>query len=186
MQHPRASYFLPGLGAARQKILSIIFWGWAQIGYHRTVLVVQCCIFQDLHWSPITNSNMWDKRVWGWLPMKGISFIVQGLVSHFIDSTEKQPVAKVKSFSLNNKDDHSPSCFTIHLLFLSGNWLKLLHLCLLQMSVPGRPLVPCHPSLCGRPLPLRHGHAAEDELQWPRGAAPGPPRWSHFHWDGNR
>lgn len=55
-----------------------------------------------------------------------------------------------------------------------------------QMPVPGCPSVPCHPGLCCPPLPLRHGHAAEDELQRPRGAATGAAGGGLLHRDGNR
>lgn len=55
-----------------------------------------------------------------------------------------------------------------------------------QMPVPGCPSVPRHSGLCCPPLPLRHGHAAEDELQRPRGAAAGAARGGLLHRDGNR
>lgn len=53
------------------------------------------------------------------------------------------------------------------------------------MSIPGCPSVPCHPSFCCLALPLCHGHASENQLQWPRGAAAGSARGGLFHWDGN-
>lgn len=55
-----------------------------------------------------------------------------------------------------------------------------------QVPLPGCPSVPCHPGLCCPPLPLRHGHAAEDELQRPRGAATGAAGGGLLHRDGNR
>lgn len=65
------------------------------------------------------------------------------------------------------------------------DWIFIRHPSILQMSVLGSPSVSCHPSFCRSALPLRHGHAAEDQLQWPRGAATSPSRGGHLHRDGN-
>lgn len=58
--------------------------------------------------------------------------------------------------------------------------------CLFQMPVPGCPSVSGHSGFCCPPLPLRHCHAPEDELQRPRGAASRSARGGLLHWDGNR
>lgn len=50
-----------------------------------------------------------------------------------------------------------------------------------QVPVPGRPAVPGHPRVCSSSLPVRHGHAAADQLQRPRRDPEGPARRGSLH-----
>ena len=56
----------------------------------------------------------------------------------------------------------------------------------LQMPVPGCPPVSHHTRVCRGPLPVRHGDAAENQLQWPRGSATRAPRRGQLHRNGDR
>ena len=55
-----------------------------------------------------------------------------------------------------------------------------------QMPVPGCPPVSHHTRVCSGPLPVCHGDAAENQLQWPRGASTRSPRRGQLHRNGDR